>query len=204
MSIHYEFYRNPNSEGTNKKRYHASIVSYGTISSERLAQEIQKESGLSHAEVKSVVMMLADKLAEHLGEGRKVTLEGIGQFQVNLRCKQEVRNMHGARSENIEFNSVSFRADNDLKDKLKSQKIKRSRHKPHSLPRSEASVDNLLAKHFSTHPIISRHEFQHLTGQVKSTALRTIKKLVEAGKLKNLGSTRNPVYTPTPGNYGCE
>ena len=202
MSIHYEFYRNPNSEGTNKKRYHARVVSYGTVKTDRLAKEIQKECGLSHVDVKAVIMTLADKLAEHLGEGRKVHLDDIGLFQVNLRCKQEVRTMNGARAENIEFKSVSFRADGSLKDSLKAQKIRRSRHRPHSFPRTETNIDELLTKHFAKKQAITRYEFQFLTGQVKSTALRTIKKLVEAGKLKNIGSTRSPLYIPTPGHYG--
>ena len=202
MSIHYEFYRNPNSEGTNKKRYHARVVSHGTVSTDRLAREIQKECGLSHVDVKAVIMTLADKLAEHLGEGEKVRLDDIGLFQVNLRCKQEVRTMNGARAENIEFKSVSFRADGYLKDKLKAQKIRRSRYKPHSFPHSEANIEALLTKHFTKREAISRREFQYLTGLVKSTALRTIKKLVEAGKLKNIGSTRSPLYIPTPGHYG--
>ena len=152
--------------------------------------------------LKAVIMTLADKLAEHLGEGRKVHLDDIGLFQVNLRCKQEVRTMNGARAENIEFKSVSFRADGSLKDSLKAQKIRRSRYKPHSFPHSEANIEALLTKHFTKREAISRREFQYLTGLVKSTALRTIKKLVEAGKLKNIGSTRSPLYIPTPGHYG--
>ena len=88
MSIQYEFYRNPNSQGTNKKRYHARVVPTGRISTDQLAQEIQKESSLTVADVKSVLIALADKMGEHLGEGRKIHLEGIGYFQVNLHCKE--------------------------------------------------------------------------------------------------------------------
>ena len=42
MSIRYEFYRNPNSQGTKKKRYHARVVPTGRVSTDRLAKEIQK------------------------------------------------------------------------------------------------------------------------------------------------------------------
>lgn len=98
MALKYEFYRNPNCATTNKKRYHARIVPNGRISTDRLAKEIQKESSLTVADVKSVLIALADKMAEHLGDGRKVHLEGIGYFQVNLHCKEEVRTMHGGKS----------------------------------------------------------------------------------------------------------
>ena len=201
MPIQYEFYRNPNSQGTNKKRYHARVVPAGRISTDRLAKEIQKECTLTVADVKSVLIALADKMSEHLGEGRKVYLEGIGYFQVNLRCKEEVRTIHAVRSENIEFKNVSFRADIDLKKNLKSQKIRRSRNKPHSMPMTEKEIDEKLTEHFASNPILTRRDFEFLCQQVKSTACRLLRKLVEAGKLKNVSTPRNPVYVPDNGHY---
>ena len=201
MSIQYEFYRNPDSQGTKKKRYHARVVPAGRVSTDQLAKEIQKECSLTVADVKSVLIALADKMAEHLGEGRKVHLKDIGYFQVNLRCKEEVRTLHGARSENIEFKSVSFRADSNLKSSLKDQKISRSRNKPHSMPMTEKEIDEKLTEHFAENPILTRHEFQLICLQVRSTACRILRKLVEAGKLKNISTPRNPVYVPDNGHY---
>ena len=86
MSIEYDFYRNPNSQGTDKKRYHARVVSSDRISTDELAEEIQKECSLTITDVKAVLIALGDKLAKHLGDGSKVHLEGIGYFQVNLQC----------------------------------------------------------------------------------------------------------------------
>ena len=202
MSIQYEFYRNPNSQGTKKKRYHARVVPAGRISTDDLAEEIQKECTLTVADVKSVLIALADKMGEHLGEGRKVYLEGIGYFQVNLRCKEEVRTISGIRSENIEFKSVSFRADIDLKKNLKTQKIRRSRNKPHSMPMTDKEIDEKLTEHFASKAILTRHDFQFLCLQVKPTACRMLRKLVEDGKLKNISTPRNPVYVPDNGHYG--
>lgn len=62
-------------------------------------------------------------------------------IQVNLRCKEEVRTMSYIRSENIEFKSVSFRADSELKKILKQQKIRCLRNKPHSMPMTENEID---------------------------------------------------------------
>ena len=201
MAIQYEFYRNPNSQGTNKKRYHARVVPTGNITTDQLANEIQKECSLTVADVKSVLIALADKMAAYLGEGRKIHLEDIGYFQVNLRCKEEVRTTHAVRSENVEFKSVSFRADGDLKKKLQAQKIVRSQNKPHSKALSEAKIDQILTEHFAQHPILTRREFQVLCSQMQSTACRLLRKLVEKGKLKNISTPRNPVYVPDNGHY---
>lgn len=202
MSIEYDFYRNPNSQGTNKKRYHARVVSGDRISTDELAEEIQNECSLTKADVKAVLIALGDKLAKHLGEGNKVYLEGIGYFQVNLKCKEEVRSTHAIRSENVEFKSVSYRADNELKKRLRNQKIQRSLKKVHSIIMTEEEIDQALTEYFKTHETLTRHQFQTLCTQLKSTAHRILLKLVKDGKLRNVGTSHSPVYMPANGCYG--
>lgn len=201
MSIEYDFYRNPNSQGTNKKRYHARVVSSNRISTNELAEEIQNECSLTIADVKAVLIALSDKLAKHLGEGSKVHLEGIGYFQVNLQCKEEVRTTRSVRSENVEFKSVSYRADNELKKHLRNQKIQRSQTKIHSVEMTEEEIDQKLSDYFKTHETLTRHQFQTLCTQVKSTAHRILQKLVKDGKLKNVSTKQHPVYMPDNGYY---
>lgn len=201
MPIEYDFYRNPNSQGTNKKRYHARVVSSNRISTNELAEEIQNECSLTIADVKAVLIALGDKLAKHLGDGSKVHLEGIGYFQVNLQCKEEVRTPRSVRSENVEFKSVSYRADNELKKHLRNQKIQRSQTKIHSVEMTEEEIDQKLTEYFKTHETLTRYQFQTLCSQVKSTAHRILLKLKENGKLRNVATSHNPVYMPDNGHY---
>lgn len=196
MSIEYDFYRNPNSQGSNKKRYHARVVSSDRISTDELAEEIQKECSLTITDVKAVLIALGDKLAKHLGDGSKVHLDGIGYFQVNLQCKEEVCSTRSVRSDNVEFKSVSYRADNDLKKHLKKQKIQRSQTKIHSVEMTEEEIDRKLMDYFKTHDALTRSQFEVLCTQVKSTAHRILQKLVKDGKLKNVSTKQHPVYMP--------
>ena len=196
MSIEYDFYRNPNSQGTNKKRYHARVVSSDRISTDELAEEIQKECSLTITDVKAVLIALGDKLAKHLGEGSKVHLEGIGYFQVNLQCKEEVRTTRSVRSDNVEFKSVSYRADNELKKHLRNQKIQRSQTRIHSREMTEEEIDQKLSDYFKTHDTLTRSQVEVLCTQVKSTAHRILQKLVKDGKLKNVSTEQHPVYMP--------
>lgn len=108
----------------------------------------------------------------------------------------------GARIQNVEFKSVSFKADNSQKKSLRAEKIKRSKVKLHSYLRTEANINKLLTKYFENNQTITRQQYQRLTGQLRATACRTIKKWVEAGKLKNVGPDRSPVYVPGEGYYG--
>ncbi len=196
MSIEYDFYRNPNSQGTNKKRYHARVVSSDRITTDELAEEIQNECSLTITDVKAVLIALGDKLAKHLGDGSKVHLEGIGYFQVNLQCKEEVCTTRSVRSENVEFKSVSYRADNELKKHLKKQKIQRSQTKIHSVEMTEEEIDQKLTDYFKTNDTLTRSQFEVLCTQVKSTAHRILQKLVKDGKLKNVSTKQHPVYMP--------
>ena len=196
MSIEYDFYRNPNSQGTNKKRYHARVVSSDRITTDELAEEIQNECSLTITDVKAVLIALGDKLAKHLGDGSKVHLEGIGYFQVNLQCKEEVCTTRSIRSENVEFKSVSYRADNELKKHLKKQKIQRSQTKIHSVEMTEEEIDQKLTDYFKTNDTLTRSQFEVLCTQVKSTAHRILQKLVKDGKLKNVSTKQHPVYMP--------
>ena len=196
MSIEYDFYRNPNSQGSNKKRYHARVVSSNRISTDELAEEIQKECSLPITDVKAVLIALGDKLAKHLGEGSKVHLDGIGYFQVNLQCKEEVCGTRSVRADNVEFKSVSYRADNELKKHLKKQKIQRSQTKIHSVEMTEEEIDRKLMDYFKTHDALTRSQFEVLCTQVKSTAHRILQKLVKDGKLKNVSTNQHPVYMP--------
>ena len=196
MSIEYDFYRNPNSQGSNKKRYHARVVSSDRISTDELAEEIQNECSLTITDVKAVLIALGDKLAKHLGEGSKVHLDGIGYFQVNLQCKEEVCSTRSVRSDNVVFKSVSYRADNDLKKHLKQQKIQRSQTKIHSVEMTEEEIDRKLMDYFKTHDALTRSQFEVLCTQVKSTAHRILQKLVKDGKLKNVSTKQHPVYMP--------
>ena len=118
------------------------------------------------------------------------------------KCKKEISNPHCVRPENVAFKSVSFRADNTLKNKLREEKINRSKEQFHSRKRTDDGIDDLLAKYFETKPAITRRGFQILTGLLRTTAYRRLKDLVDAGKLENIGANRSPVYIPCVGHYG--
>ena len=202
MAINYEFYESPNPRKDGKRTFHARVVGFNKVSTDQLAQEIQEESSLTKADVMAVLVALADKLARHLGEGNKVFLEDIGYFQVNLKCGREVADEEGMKRAGVAFKSVSFRADTELKKKMRVTKMQRSRISRHSLPLTMEQIDERLTEYFASHEILTRHGFQFLCQQTQSTAGRIIRQLVEAGKLKNISLQRNPVYVPVEGYYG--
>ncbi len=202
MAIYYEFYKTPNPNEDEEKNYHARVVTYNKVTTDRLASEIQNECSLTKTDVKAVLNALAGKIASHLSNGDKVYLDDIGYFSVNLQCNKKVTGHEDMKLAGVRFKSVSFRADVALKNQLLKQKIYRSKLRAHSMPMSNEEIDAKLTEHFANEAIITRRGFEFLCNQIKSTAGRIIKRLVEEGKLKNISTQHNPVYVPVEGHYG--
>lgn len=202
MSLLYEFYRNPQSDENEKRTYHPRVVTTGRVDTEQLARDIQQSCSLTRSDVKGMLAALADKMAQYLSEGKRVYLEDIGYFKVNLQCNQEVTEVDDKGVGKVSFKSISFRADERLKKAMQRTKIHRSNLKPHSMPMTDEEIDAKLAEHFATNPVITRRQFQFLCQLLKPTACRIIKRLVEEGKLKNISSKQNPVYVPAEGYFG--
>lgn len=202
MSIRYEFYQTPNCDGCEKKRYHARVVPAGRITTATLAKELERECTLTETDVKAVLLALGDKLAEHLSAGEKVHLDGIGFFQVNLKCLEEVSTLQDLPNEPVAFKSVSYRADADLKKHLQQQPLRRARTKPHSMPLTEQQLEEQLTAYFADQPTLTRRAFELYFNQTTSTAGRLLKRLVESGRLRNIATQYSPVYVPAPGYFG--
>ena len=204
MSLHYEFYRNPQSDKEEQGTYHPRVVTTGKVDTEQLARDIQQECSLTRSDVKAMLAALADKMAQYLSEGKRVYLEDIGYFKVNLQSNQEITAIDDKGVGKVLFKSISFRADERLKKTMMSTKIYRSNLKQHSMPLTNEEIEAKLTEHFATNAVITRRQFQFLCQLLKPTACRIIKRLVDEGKLKNIASLRSPVYMPTSGNFGCE
>ena len=202
MSLLYEFYRNPQSDKDEERKYHPRVVTTGRVDTEQLARDIQQECSLTRSDVKGMLAALADKMVQYLSEGKRVYLEDIGYFKVNLQCNQEVTTIDDKGVGKVSFKSISFRADERLKKAMNSTKIYRSNLKPHSMLMSEEQIEAKLTEYFATNPVITRRQFQFLCQLLKPTACRVIKRLADEGKLKNIASKRNPVYMPVEGYFG--
>jgi len=202
MSLLYEFYRNPQSDKDEERKYHPRVVTTGRVDTEQLARDIQQSCSLTRSDVKGMLAALADKMAQYLSEGKRVYLEDIGYFKVNLQCNEEVTEIDDKGVGKVSFKSISFRADERLKKAMKRTKIHRSNLKPHSMLMSEEQIEAKLTEYFATNPVITRRQFQFLCQLLKPTACRVIKRLADDGKLKNIASKRNPVYMPVEGYFG--
>lgn len=201
MSAEYDFYKNPIPSGSNRKpRLHARIVPRGTIGTEQLAEDVHSRCSLTTADVMAALLSLSDIIIERLKDGERIYIKGLGYFQMTIKCPP-VKTAKEIRAESIQFKSVAFRPEAELKKELSTTQFVRAKYKNHSNKYSEIEVDGLLTSYFLKHDYILRIEFQQLCGFTKGTANRRLAELIKAGKLKKEGLYRFPIYVPVAGYY---
>ena len=200
MAVQFEFYKNPKQEKEGEVNYHPRVVNLQHVSTQRLAAEIHSATTFGKAEVEAMLMELSRCMGNHLREGQKVHLDGVGYFQITLQATEPIHSVK-VRSDKVKFKAVNFQADKDLRSSFVGLHVQRSKYKPHSASLTEEQIDRYLTKYFATNTILTRSDLQSLCCFTHSMAARHIRRLKELGKLKNIGIRTQPIYVPGPGYY---
>lgn len=193
MCARYRMVRNPNPTGDKKKQaLHPRIVPYGTICTNDLIEEMESRSGMSGADIKGALRVIADVMADRLEQGYNVELEELGFFSVSLTSRP-VLDKKEIRSESIHFKNVNFRCGKYLKSKLKTMALERMPEGKGVLPSFEERVRRLTA-YLETHHYITCGDYRDLTGCSKYRALADLNQLLGEGKLRKDGYRSTRVY----------
>ena len=89
--------------------YAKSVSSYDIG---RLARDIERESTVSHTDVKAVISALPHVMMRYLAEGHTVRLDGIGTFYLSLQCTNAgVDEPDQVSADQIKNVKVQFRPD---------------------------------------------------------------------------------------------
>lgn len=193
MSIDFDFYETPDQSGKKTGKYHVRTVTIKTASTDEIASKIQMASSLTIGDIKAVLSLLSQEIANRLEQSERVHLEGIGYFQVTLKADKDI-DPNKTRAQSVWFKSVKFRADQELKNKLKNVHTVRSQMKRHSAKLSDTQIDKKVADYFEENEFLTRKKLELLCGFTPSTASRHIKRLKDEGKIKNMGMLRQPMY----------
>lgn len=203
MSILYDWYDNPGeSEDSDEKGVHPRIFLNGKVGTEKLCHMIHGRSSLSVGDVKNAITMLAQICSEEFREGREVHIEGLGYFAPILKTTQKVTRSTPNKSAKIQLKTIGFRPDVKLKGELVGTKASLSKYGCHSQSLSEAEIDIRLKEYFVDHDVMLRYDFQELCIMTRTTANRHLRRLLEEGKLRNVGRRNQPIYVPAAGHYG--
>lgn len=194
MCARYRMVRNPNPTGDKKKQaLHPRVVPYGTLRTDDVIKEAESRSGMSGADIKGALRVIADVMASRLDQGYNIELDGLGFFSVSLSSRP-VTDKKEIRSESIHFKNVNFRCGKYLKSKLKTMHLERIPEGKGVLPSFEERVRR-LTEYLHTHHYITCSDYRDLTGCSKYRALEDLNRLINEGKLEKGGYRSTRVYS---------
>lgn len=194
MCARYRMVRNPNPTGDKKKQaLHPRVVPYGTLLTDDLIGEVEGRSGVSGADIKGALRVLADVVADRLEQGYNVEVENFGFLSVSLSSRP-VMDKKEIRSESIHFKNVNFRCGKYLKSKLKTMHLERIPEGKGVLPPFAERVRR-LTEYLHTHHYITCSDYRDLTGCSKYRALEDLNTLINEGKLEKGGYRSTRVYS---------
>ena len=203
MAILYDGYENPGeSDDSEEKGLHPRIFLNGKVGTDKLCRMIHGRSSLSVGDVKNAFEMLAQICGEELREGREVHIEGLGYFAPILRSTQKVTRSTKNKWSKMELKTIGFRPDARLRGELVGAKASRSKYARHSESLSEVEIDMRLKEYFADHDVMLRYDFQEVCCMTRTTANRHLRRLLEEGKLRNIGKRMQPIYVAAAGYYG--
>ena len=203
MAILYDWYENPGeSDDSEEKGLHPRIFLNGKVGTDKLCRMIHGRSSLSVGDVKNAFEMLAQICGEELREGREVHIEGLGYFAPILRSTQKVTRSTKNKWSKMELKTIGFRPDARLRGELVGVKAIRSKYARHSESLSEVEIDMRLKEYFAEHDVMLRYDFQEVCCMTRTTANRHLRRLLEEGKLRNIGKRMQPIYVAAAGYYG--
>ena len=194
MAVKFDLFENPVKEGVSSPKLHAKVITKDVITTHEIRESISKKCTVAPADVAAVITALNDELYEKLSNGYAVHLEGIGYFSLSLKCTPDINPKYITASD-IRVRSIKFTPDKELADRFKEVKFERSTDSSrHSSKMDDEELKQKLAEFFAGHSFLQRRDFEQLTGFNQSKATRYIRRLVEEGVLKNVGSKFQPVY----------
>ena len=203
MAILYDWYENPGeSDDSEEKGLHPRIFLNGKVGTDKLCRMIHGRSSLSVGDVKNAFEMLAQICGEELREGREVHIEGLGYFAPILRSTQKVTRSTKNKWLKMELKTIGFRPDARLRGELRGAKGSRSKYARHSESLSAVEIDMRLKEYFADHDVMLRYDFQEVCCMTRTTANRHLRRLLEEGKLRNIGKRMQPIYVAAAGYYG--
>lgn len=172
--------------GKGEKRVFYRMKIEGNIDTEQFMDEIAYPgSGLSRANVVSVMTAMAEQLARCMANGYSVTLDRIGTFkpQLGVVKDKEVDSFEAGEpqrnAQSLEVNGVSFRADKKLVRNTNRQcRLERggtSRIKPS--PYSEKERLARALRYLDEHSVMHVSDYMHITGLKRTSATLELQRL---------------------------
>ena len=200
----------PNLNGTEEPQVYYRLKTNRNINSKEFVKHISRNgSAIDRGEIEGILIRIADGLAELLGNGYSVTLDGVGTFKAGLGLKrdkemdsfEEDETKRNARS--LQLTNVNFRADKTLVREA-NRRCKLERYGESSLRKSPYTKEQrlqLALEYLEKNSAMHIADYMQLTGLSRTTATLELKSFRQdpTSGITFVGRGSNKVYVKTCG-----
>lgn len=170
--------------GKGEEKIYYRLQTERNIGFDELAQEIElRHRVVNRGLVKNVMTHVVDAMAELLGKGYSVSIDGLGTFRASLGLKEEKEMdtfdgdeaKRNARS--LRLTGINYRADKELiKDANRHCKLERAgESRLHHSPYSKDERLKLALQYIEEHGAMRVVEYMNLTGLSRTKATLELK-----------------------------
>ena len=170
--------------GKGEEKVYYRLQTERNISFNELTQQIEEHHGMmNRGLVKNVMTHVVDTMAELLGNGYSVTIDGLGTFKASIGLEEDKvmdtfegdETKRNARS--LRLTGINYRADKELIKKSNSHcKLERAgESRLHRSPYTQEERLQLALQYLSEHGAMRVAEYMELTGLSRTKAAMELK-----------------------------
>ena len=170
--------------GKGEEKVYYRLQTERNISFNEFTQQIEQHHGIMHRGlVKNVMTHVVDAMAELLGNGYSVTIDGLGTFKASIGLEEDKvmdtfdgdETKRNARS--LRLTGINYRADKELvKNSNQHCKLERAGEaRLHHSPYTQEERLKLALQYLSEHGAMRVAEYMELTGLSRTKAAMEVK-----------------------------
>lgn len=170
------------------------LVDNGVVEHAQLCKAVAEKSSFTSGVIQGILDDLVDQLIKQLAEGKRVRVDGLGEFRLSVGTCVPVSSSDVRRASKVRVKGVSFSPAAELLPRLGDPAFQTVGYEaPLGATVSERMIEQLKG-YLQTHEGITRAEVETLLGWKRSTATYRLKALVTSGLLRAEGYNRNTRY----------
>ena len=195
MAIEYDFYKTHGALA-DKNSYHVRTVDRDTVDTETLIARIQQGTTLTIHDLKGAISALSQEIMNHLKEGRKVHLEGLGYFSLAIDGEVVTDKNEQLRLKNPRVRTIKFLPEEQMMKQMGQLSFTCQGHwGRHSPQLDEDSAIKVVQRLAKEKPVFTAQDFQAAAQVTHTTSYRLLKKLVATQVIKNVGTPSRQLFT---------
>ena len=197
--------------GKGEEKIYYRLQTERNIDFTELTQHIEQHHGLmNRGLVKNVMSHIVDEMAELLGKGYSVSIDGLGTFRASIGLEKDKEmdtfdeddTKRNARS--LRLTGINYRADKDLiKQANRHCKLERAgESRLHHTPYSKEERLNLAQQYLEEHGAMRVAQYMELTGLSRTKATLELKEFRQDAStgITFLGRGSTKVYVKASGS----